>query len=169
MTTARNTKPRGNVINGTHRILDLPRFRVARTTAQSPTNGVITQVIFDNAVAITDTDGMFDPNRNLARVYCVTAGTYDVKLSVYWEVAGGGAGTQRDAWISKNGGTFRYAFNSRTPSASIYVDNHASDQIELDAGDTLEIQVYHDGGATGTSTGGGLFNASELSGCLSSL
>lgn len=150
---------RGNVWGdnfGLADALDMPRCYVAQAGTQSMANGAD---VVQFATISRDTDGMFStilPTRVTIR----TQGIYDVKMNVHFTAGGGG--NHRQAWVRKNGGTGRFAWDQRPVNAVLGVVI-GSDSITMNAGDYLEIVTEHDnGGALALAPVAGENNGAEL-------
>lgn len=155
---ARNLPVRGNMAFGVGRILSMPRCRVVTAAPFTFVNGAQTAVPM--TLRVLDTDGMIDLAANPTRVTIKTDGAYDVKQFMSW--AASAAGNFRQAWVSLNGGTSRYAYDAAPPNATIQLLGK-SDTLNLKAGDYLElVGVQDSGGNLALSSSSGQYNAAEL-------
>lgn len=123
----------------TGRILSAPRCYVACNSALLMPNG-LGLVSFD--LVERDNDGMWNASVP-SRVTISSPGIYDTKMNV--QFAAGGAGNHRQAWVRKNNGTGRFAWDQR-PVSAVLGRLIASDSITMNAGDYLEIVTEHDNG-----------------------
>ena len=97
-----------------------------------------------------DTNDLHDEGTNPTRLTAPIAGKYYVYASGSWTA--GGLGNRRQASIRLNG--FNYlAYSIVAPSASAPLTNNVSIQLDLAAGDYVELVLYQDSGGSASTIG----------------
>lgn len=138
--------------SGTKQQVVIPSVRLQQlvATAQSIPNGTWTPIVWDSESY--DTDNMHSNAVNPTRITCNTPGRYLIYGSIGF-VPGAGV---RGAYISKNGAVAGSlgSYGSQEISTAITVNPNATDVLDLNTGDYVEIVGYQNIGAASAVQGG---------------
>lgn len=161
-----NQPPRGNYTNGMDRILSMPRCSVLRAGVLSVANATATPIPWDTRDY--DTDGMTATLGS--RITALTAGLY---LFCGWLVWAANATGFREIYLQKTQpGAIVTQFGDglQTPSSSAVYGQEITKQIQLNAGDYVElVAAQNSGGGLGVVQATGFDRENGFQACCISL
>ena len=120
--------------------------RVYRTAAQSISDSTDTAVTFPTASSSEpyDTDTFHDGASNTSRMTIPEDGKYHIDAGVEWQSNATGV---RAMWLAKNGAATEYAKDRElNPTAGAQAHTQLSTDLDLVAGDYLEVMVRQNSG-----------------------
>ena len=127
---------------GASKLGALPAVRVANSTSELTSSGLFTAVSFETEQY--DNARMHSTSVNTTRLTATVSGVYDISGQVAWE---GNAVGDRELLILKNGGPF-VGRSTVTVTSTAALDQQVSAQVNLRAGDYVELLARQSSGGT---------------------
>lgn len=137
----------GLLVDPPSQIINPPRVRVLKTVDVAVETSLLTNVSFD-ASEDYDSAGMYDGPGDPTRVTCVMDGCHDLKLGAGWEEPAAAAFASFALYKQPaNVSVLSCAIVLMPGPGSPNFRNYVATDVELEAGDWLEVKVFQNTGA----------------------
>ncbi len=127
---------------GPSRFGTLPAVRATNSSSEDIASGARTSLTFDTNDY--DNSGMHSTSTNTTRLTAPISGIYEISGDVFWTISSTGS---RAVFIVKNGSVFVAVSQIPVNSASEDTGQEVSTQVNLNAGDYVELTVQQDSGS----------------------